>query len=236
MCLHPKAFGGRIWRVWAPGRPKVDDDSTICCDFAGAAVGGGPDERARPGAILFVAAQPMIPATAVAVEQLPPPGPNIDENGDYVPAPPRASQVPPVVSRGPQWLPGYRDPNEPKLSAPGFAVPATQPAATNTDPDAIRPPQPIGARRKRRRSRRRLPAPRRCRRKISRRPASRKNCRPISSGNWSTSPPRSRPAPSSSIRRIPTSIWCSAAARRCATACASAAKASPGPAPSASPR
>ncbi len=81
----------------------------------------------------------------VAVEQLPPPGPKIDENGDYVPAPPRASQVPPVVSRGPQWLPGYRDPNEPKLPAPGFAVPATQPAATNADPDAIRPPQPIGS-------------------------------------------------------------------------------------------
>ena len=47
--------------------------------------------------------------------------------------------------------------------------------------------------------------------------------------------PRSRPAPSSSIRRTPTSIWCSATARRCATASASAAKASPGRAPSASP-
>ncbi len=86
----------------------------------------------------------------IAVEQLPPPGPKIDENGDYIPAPPRASQVPPVVSRGPQWFTGNRDSNERPLPSPGFAVPAgqqpgaTQPAATTADPDAIRPPQPIG--------------------------------------------------------------------------------------------
>ena len=45
--------------------------------------------------------------------------------------------------------------------------------------------------------------------------------------------PRARnpPARSSSIPRTPTSIWCSATARPCATASASAAKASPGPAP-----
>ena len=44
----------------------------------------------------------------VAVEQLPPPGPKIDENGDYVPAPPRAARFRAVRYRErPQWLPGY---------------------------------------------------------------------------------------------------------------------------------
>ena len=100
---------------------------------------------------------------------------------------------------------------------------------------AVRPPGAVGtAPQAPHRSRRLRSAPLRCRRKISRKPASRRSCRPISSANWSTSAPRSRPAPSSSIRRTPISISCSAAARRCATASASAAKASPGPAPSAS--
>ena len=46
----------------------------------------------------------------------------------------------------------------------------------------------------------------------------------------SITPPAKRRAPSSSIRRTPSFITCSATARRCATASASAARASPGPA------
>jgi len=85
--------------------------------------------------------------------QLPPAsGANLDENGDYVPTPPGGAQrATPPQARGPQWLPGYRDANEPPLPQPGFAAPgqpgaapATQPAAAANEPDVIRPPQPVG--------------------------------------------------------------------------------------------
>ena len=52
----------------------------------------------------------------------------------------------------------------------------------------------------------------------------------LSAGRRSLSSARKRPAPSSSIRRTSFSIWCGRAARACATASASAVRASPGPA------
>ena len=62
------------------------------------------------------------------------------------------------------------------------------------------------------------------------RPARGRSCRRSFGARWSTTTARSRPARSSSIRRTPISISCSARARRCATGSASAARASPGPA------
>ena len=59
---------------------------------------------------------------------------------------------------------------------------------------------------------------------------SRPNCRPNSAASSSTTPPRSRLARSSSTHRTRFSIWCSATAKRCATASASAATGSLGPA------
>src|SRR5665213_941365 len=85
------------------------------------------------------------------------------------------------------------------------------------------------------RPRHRPPAPPRCRLMSSPSRASPRNWRPISSGSSSTTRPRNQPARSSSIPRIPISIWCSATARLCATAYASAARSLPGPAPNASP-
>ena len=73
-------------------------------------------------------------------------------------------------------------------------------------------------------------ATRRCRPRCARRPGRRRRCRRSSVAPWSTTTPRSRPARSSSTRRTPTSISCSARARRCATASASAVRASRGPA------
>jgi lipoprotein-anchoring transpeptidase ErfK/SrfK len=92
----------------------------------------------------------IAPDDDVAVERLPPPGTNLDENGDYLPAP-RASRGSPQA-RGPQWLPGYRDAEE-TLPPPGFApplgrqpnaVPATQAQQPADDPGAPRPPLPVG--------------------------------------------------------------------------------------------
>jgi lipoprotein-anchoring transpeptidase ErfK/SrfK len=70
----------------------------------------------------------------VAVEQLPPPGPNIDVNGDYIPT--ARGNVPPVVQRG----------SEGRLPTPGFMTPVTQPqpAEADADPEIVRPPQPVG--------------------------------------------------------------------------------------------
>jgi lipoprotein-anchoring transpeptidase ErfK/SrfK len=95
-----------------------------------------------PGQAQYYSSQSDASRNGVAVERLPPPGPNIDDNGDYVPTARRAGEVPPVVTRGSQWLPGSREPDERPLPSPGFA---TQPAATNADPDVIRPPKPIGS-------------------------------------------------------------------------------------------
>ena len=107
--------------------------------------------------------------------------------------------------------------------------------------DAAAPDETSPARCARRPMRRR-PPPRktatrsspRCRRTSSPRPGRARNCRRSSAASWSITSPGSRPARSSSIRRTPTFIWCSATTRRCATASASAAKVSPGRAPSAS--
>ncbi len=81
-----------------------------------------------------------------AVDRAPPAGADLGDNGDYVPAPPagRASA---------QGVPGYRAGSEPPPAQPGFilpfgnrasAAPAAQPATADNDPDAIRPPQPVG--------------------------------------------------------------------------------------------
>jgi lipoprotein-anchoring transpeptidase ErfK/SrfK len=99
---------------------------------------------AAPAQAQYYSSQPDASRDAVAVERLPPPGANLDDNGDYVAQPARPGQVPPVVSRGPQWLPGYRDRNQRPLPSPGFAATGVQPAAAKDEPDVIRPPQPVG--------------------------------------------------------------------------------------------
>ena len=66
------------------------------------------------------------------------------------------------------------------------------------------------------------------RREISRKPIKRPNCRPSSTARSSPTLPPTPLAPSSSTRRTRFSIWCSATVQRCATASASAGKASPG--------
>ena len=88
---------------------------------------------------------------AVSVERLPPPGANLDDNGDYVPVPQSgaARQSPPPSQGGSQWLPGYRRSQE-SLPPPGFASPIPapsggQPQNASNDPDAIRPPGVIGS-------------------------------------------------------------------------------------------
>jgi len=88
---------------------------------------------------------------SVAVEQLPPPGANLDDNGDYVPSPrgQRGAQVAPPA-RGPQWMPGSREADEAPLPAPGFAAPyggRQTGAAQQPDNDTevvVRPPRAVG--------------------------------------------------------------------------------------------
>jgi lipoprotein-anchoring transpeptidase ErfK/SrfK len=91
------------------------------------------------------------PDDSVAIERLPPPGTNLDENGDYVPMP-RATRGSPQA-RGPQWLPGFLQAEE-SLPPPGFAPPMDQqPAAAPPsqaqqpadDANAPRPPRPVGS-------------------------------------------------------------------------------------------
>jgi len=65
--------------------------------------------------------------------------------------------------------------------------------------------------------------------------AEKKGCRSICAAPWSTIKRKSRSARSSSTPPTPISISCSPAARRCATASASGAKALPGPVPRKSP-
>ena len=72
------------------------------------------------------------PDNGVAVERLPPPGTNLDVNGDYVPAARRAQPQAGV----PQALPGYSERTE-ALPPPGFAVPyGHQIDATHRGPKA----------------------------------------------------------------------------------------------------
>ena len=87
----------------------------------------------------------------IAVERLPPPGTNLDDDGDYVPS---ARRVQSQASGVPQTLPGYSDRSE-ALPPPGFAapfgrqvdaVPQGRAAAPASDDDTVvRPPRAIGA-------------------------------------------------------------------------------------------
>jgi len=102
-----------------------------------------------PAQAQYNASQPY-DRDAVSVERLPPPGANLDDNGDYVPTPQSgaARQSAQQGQGGQQWLPGYRR-SEESLPPPGFATPIPAPSNgrpqnASTDPDAIRPPGVIG--------------------------------------------------------------------------------------------
>src|ERR1700742_1138166 len=171
-------------------------------------------------------------------DSLPPPGVYGDDDDQSAPPAYRqVQQVPPPPG-------GYQSRSLPTPDEeadaimpppPGFATPDGRPPVyghqldsippggpgTSNDPNPGRPPGSVGAPLRGR-------APRPCRLRISRKPARRRNWRRTCAGSSSITRRKSRPARSSSIRRTPTSIWCSAAARHCATACASAARGSPG--------
>jgi lipoprotein-anchoring transpeptidase ErfK/SrfK len=87
---------------------------------------------------------------SIAVEQLPPPGANLDDNGDYVPSP-RGQRVQGASqARGSQWIPGTPEADQAPLPAPGFAAPyggRQTGAAQQPDNDTevvMRPPGAVG--------------------------------------------------------------------------------------------
>ena len=176
----------------------------VAANSAGAAAGGGHGAAGVRRNIIRRRRLP--PMVARLPPQLPPPGPYIiDENDDSVP-PSRDPRLAPTP-RGAGLSGAYRHAAAaglcPALRATG-SIAAHRAAARRRRRVVVRPPGAIGNARladaapatAARRSAMPPqaapqppppPAPRRCRRKTSRKPASRKNCRPISSGNWSTS-------------------------------------------------